>query len=252
MKTLLVIDTATDICTVACRHQGRVLQDTRSVHRSHNTELLGMIDALFRRASLAPREIDALGFVAGPGSFTGIRIAAAVSQALAHGSDAVLLALNSAELLAATVAQREQNAANAHRHLVTVLPSRRDRYYCAQFPPLHDAPPGALPKASVENRLLDGKQVAAEVRGLLADRPLTVAIGRGVDDAGLAELFALDAPPGGALHKERLAVSSEALLDFANARFLQQDALDRSSSAAERQLAGLPIYVEGDTPWRPK
>lgn len=263
MKTVLVIDTATDLCSVACRHAGRVFEDTRSVHRSHNTQLLGMLDQLCGQAGCTPRQLDAIGFVAGPGSFTGIRIAAAVSQALRLASGATLLALNSADLLASTA----RSGAFGHGFdtgLVTILPSRRDRYYCAQFEPRRAATdsqrtvgPAQLTglRRVIENRLLDGEQVVSLVRQALNKGAVAVALGHGVDEAGLTGLFALQSEPDLVLQQQPITVSGTRLLRHACDLFDAQPVftgIDSPAPEDQQLLAGLPIYVEGDTPWQPK
>jgi len=97
---LLVLDTATDRCALACSVGGKVFENTRSIPRLHNKYLLEMLSELFDAAEINPRALSAIGFAAGPGSFTGIRISAAVSQALAVGADASVVPLSSSRLLA--------------------------------------------------------------------------------------------------------------------------------------------------------
>jgi len=200
-----------------------------------------MLDELCRRAGFLPRAIDAVGFVAGPGSFTGIRIAAAVSQALARASGARLHALGSADLLA-IAARRQRDDASATTRLMTVLPSRRDRYYCAQFSAGQDL------AMDVPNRLLDGDQLVAEVREASGAEPLHVALGHGVDQDGLAGLHALVGAAGAELVCQPVRVGGE--LQLEHACQLHATA-DDATADDEQRLAGLPIYVEGDTPWQP-
>lgn len=61
----------------------------REVHavQRHSELVLPMIGELLSAAGLAPGQLDGVAFGAGPGSFTGLRIACGVAQGLAFGVD---------------------------------------------------------------------------------------------------------------------------------------------------------------------
>jgi len=85
--TLLAIDTATEVCSIALLHAGHLTQRTECVGQSHSSVVLPWIEALLRARSLTLSDCDAVVFGAGPGSFTGLRIACGVAQGLAWGAD---------------------------------------------------------------------------------------------------------------------------------------------------------------------
>ncbi len=121
---LLVLDTSTEWCSAALWLDGRV--EARRVHagQQHSSLLLPMIDALLRDHGVALRELDAIGYGAGPGSFTGLRIACAVTQGLAFGSGLPVVGVSTLESIA------EQTGGE---QVLTVLDARMAEVYWAAY-----------------------------------------------------------------------------------------------------------------------
>lgn len=100
---LLAIETTTDICSVALVTDGCWFEDTRSAPRLHNRHVLAMVDGILEAAAVNRRQVEVIAFGAGPGSFTGVRIAAAVAQGIALAVGARALAVPSSTVAAECV-----------------------------------------------------------------------------------------------------------------------------------------------------
>ncbi|MEC8144879.1 MAG: tRNA (adenosine(37)-N6)-threonylcarbamoyltransferase complex dimerization subunit type 1 TsaB, partial [Pseudomonadota bacterium] len=80
MTVTLCIETSTAHCSLALAVDGRVFSEHERLLRRHNEQVLPMLDRLYKQAGATPRDTQLIGFGAGPGSFTGVRIAASIAQ----------------------------------------------------------------------------------------------------------------------------------------------------------------------------
>ena len=126
---LLAIDTTTDICSVALYSGGRWFEHTRLAPRLHNRHVLAMVDDIVRTAELAADACDVLAYGAGPGSFTGVRIGAAVAQGIGLAAGAKLVAVPSA----AVAAETARRASGLRGEIAVCRESRPGWHYIARY-----------------------------------------------------------------------------------------------------------------------
>lgn len=124
MTTLLALDTATEACSVALLHQGRMLSHYEVIPRLHAQRLLPMIQSLLAEAGIALSAVDALAFGRGPGAFTGVRIAVGVVQGLAFALERPVLPVSNLAVIAQR-AWREQGASQ----VAVAIDARMDEVY---------------------------------------------------------------------------------------------------------------------------
>jgi tRNA threonylcarbamoyladenosine biosynthesis protein TsaB len=124
MTTLLALDTATEACSVAVLHDGKVLSHYEVIPRLHAQKLLPMIKQIMADIGAPLSAIDAIAFGRGPGAFTGVRIAIGVVQGLAFGLDRPVLPVSNLALLA-------QGAFRAHgvQQVAAAIDARMDEVY---------------------------------------------------------------------------------------------------------------------------
>ncbi len=97
---LLAIDTSSDACSAALLQGGTVSERQEQTQREHGPKVLAMIDALLVDAGIELSALDAIVFGCGPGSFTGLRIAAGITQGLAFAAGLPVIPVSSLAMLA--------------------------------------------------------------------------------------------------------------------------------------------------------
>lgn len=72
---LLLIETATQVCSVALASGGKIISQRESDEpNAHSAHLAVFVDEMLRETDMSVRELEAVGVSSGPGSYTGLRI----------------------------------------------------------------------------------------------------------------------------------------------------------------------------------
>ncbi|NLN07428.1 MAG: tRNA (adenosine(37)-N6)-threonylcarbamoyltransferase complex dimerization subunit type 1 TsaB [Firmicutes bacterium] len=99
---VLGIDTTTLVCSVAVVSENMVVAEyTLQVKKTHSQRLLPLIATMLADSGLTPAELDGVAVVAGPGSFTGVRIGIVTAKALGQALGIPLCGISTLEALAA-------------------------------------------------------------------------------------------------------------------------------------------------------
>jgi tRNA threonylcarbamoyladenosine biosynthesis protein TsaB len=125
---ILAFDTSTEACAAALGDGARWLERTEHAGARHSELLLPMVHALLADAGLSLRELDGIAFGAGPGSFTGLRIACGVAQGLAFGADLPVIGVGTLEAMAEAA-----HRAHGWTRVATALDARMREVYFAAF-----------------------------------------------------------------------------------------------------------------------
>jgi tRNA threonylcarbamoyladenosine biosynthesis protein TsaB len=116
-------ETSTEWCSVALHVDGETRSLERRAGQRHSELALPMLHRLLEAFQLGPRDLEAIAFGAGPGSFTGLRIACGLAQGLALARDVPVLGISSFEILA--------EEAGARRVVACIDARMREVYYAA-------------------------------------------------------------------------------------------------------------------------
>lgn len=125
---ILALDTSTDACSAALYAAGEVREYFEIAPRGHAALILPMLDRLLAEAGLALQQLNAVAFGRGPGSFTGVRIAASVAQGIAFGADLPVLPISSLAALAHGVCRIK-----GKRRVLAALDARMSEVYWGAY-----------------------------------------------------------------------------------------------------------------------
>ena len=121
---LLAFETATRHLSVALWQDGEVLERCEVLPNSGGERLLPWVHELLAEASISLPQLDGIAFGAGPGGFTGLRLACGVTQGLAFGMDIPVVPVSTLQALA---------LASGEQFVWTCLDARMNEVYCAAY-----------------------------------------------------------------------------------------------------------------------
>jgi len=126
---LLALETANEQCSVS------IVDDTQELFfqldaraKAQTQTILPMIEQAFTQLGLSAADLTAIAFSRGPGSFSGVRINAAVTQALAWANDLPVVPVSTLQALA----QAAYRVAGLTA-VTAVLDARMNEVYIASF-----------------------------------------------------------------------------------------------------------------------
>ena len=93
-------ETSTEWCSVALSLDGQIAAFEQLAANRHGELVLPMLGRLAASAGIALAALDAVAFGAGPGSFTGLRIACGVAQGIAFARGLPVIGISTLEAIA--------------------------------------------------------------------------------------------------------------------------------------------------------
>jgi tRNA threonylcarbamoyladenosine biosynthesis protein TsaB len=121
---LLAFETATRRLSVALWQDGELIERAEDIPTAGSQRLLPWVHELLAEAALTLSQIDGIAFGAGPGGFTGLRLACGVAQGLAYGIDCPVVPVSTLETLALV---------SGNGQVWTCLDARMNEVYSAAY-----------------------------------------------------------------------------------------------------------------------
>lgn len=126
---ILALESANEQCSVALIDGSQLVYfEQYDEPRAQTQQILPMIERALKQSQTTWQDLSAIAFSRGPGSFSGVRINAAVTQALAWANDLPVIAVSTLQALAQQAYRKEGLA-----QVTTVLDARMQEVYFAQF-----------------------------------------------------------------------------------------------------------------------
>ena len=245
---ILALDTSTEACSVALLAGDRVITRYQEAPRGHAELILPMVDALLDEAGITLKDLTAIAFGRGPGSFTGVRLASSVVQGLAYGAGVGVVPVSTLQAVALRALRDDDVLAGTTRatHVLVCNDARMDEVYVGAFArgaaestvvrPMPLGPETVMPPAEVvvpQGALEDEGEGKAQSIGVC-----WIGAGRGFK--AYPELSRLRAEQGGVLTAvhETILPRAEDILALA----IPEVAAGR----VRPPTAALPIYVRDE------
>ncbi|UCC72414.1 MAG: tRNA (adenosine(37)-N6)-threonylcarbamoyltransferase complex dimerization subunit type 1 TsaB [Gemmatimonadota bacterium] len=171
----LALETATSVGSVAVWRDGLALECTFDIRGSHSERLLPAVDHALTVTETAAEDVSAFVVGSGPGSFTGVRIAASMAKGWTMARRTPLFAYSSLLAVAA--------GTGASGPVCAMFDARRGQVYAACYELSPDGPVEKLAPAAWR---------VAELLGELADRafePVFVGEGAAAHRESIARAF---------------------------------------------------------------
>ena len=181
---IVAIDTSGPTASCAVMRDGEIIHSIfLNQGLTHSETIMPALDEAMTSAQIDCSQVDAFAAVAGPGSFTGVRIGVCAVKGLAHAHNTPCASVDALEALAMNVIGFDGIAC-------PILDARRGQVYCAAFDVRGELPVRVLPDQAIElsaylaqlpedRRLIfvgDGLRVHADaISNALGDRAVIAA-----------------------------------------------------------------------------
>lgn len=135
MERIILIETATALCSTALAEDGEIVSYRESSEpRSHASLTAVFVKEMLDERGCGVKDCSAVCVSMGPGSYTGLRVGVSTAKGLCFGAGIPLLAVGTLDILAGQ-AVMEDMLPEGCRYIVPMIDARRMEVYTAVFTP---------------------------------------------------------------------------------------------------------------------
>jgi tRNA threonylcarbamoyladenosine biosynthesis protein TsaB len=128
---ILLIDTSQETASVALSKEGKILfSEENKISKEHASWLHTAIGRILHEADIRLQELKAVAVIAGPGSYTGLRVGMAAAKGFCYALNIPLITLNTLEVMAESM---RDFAEQKDALICPMIDARRDEVFTALY-----------------------------------------------------------------------------------------------------------------------
>ena len=132
--TILYIETATDVCSVALSRGAEVIGLKEEVGgNNHAKHLLPFVDEVLKQAEVSMKEINGVAVSIGPGSYTGLRIGVSTAKGIAYTAGIPVMAISTLESIAQGAKTLWSGTSTETVQIIPMIDARRMEVFTTRY-----------------------------------------------------------------------------------------------------------------------
>ena len=132
--TILYIDTATDVCSVALSKGSEIIGlKEEAGGNNHAKHLLPFVDEVLKQAGVSMTEINGVAVSIGPGSYTGLRIGVSTAKGIAYTAGIPVMAVSTLESIAQGAKTLWAESSSEQPQIIPMIDARRMEVFTTRY-----------------------------------------------------------------------------------------------------------------------
>ena len=132
--TILYIETATDVCSVALSKGAEIIGlKEEAGGNNHAKHLLPFVDEVLKQAGIVMKDINGVAVSIGPGSYTGLRIGVSTAKGIAYTAGIPVMAISTLESIAQGAKTLWAESSSELPQIIPMIDARRMEVFTTHY-----------------------------------------------------------------------------------------------------------------------